>query len=126
MEFIGELCETSVASALCHTSVTSATISAQLKLGQSTNDMWINICVQLADAIKFMHSHSVLHNDLNSDNVLIKKVSSTSYIPKVIDFGKATCVLNPVIYELDEKKKEYYNLHHKHLLCELRNIRRSK
>ena len=61
MEFVGELCHT------------SATISAQLKLGQITNDIWINICVQLADAIKFMHSRSVLHNDLKSDNVLIKK-----------------------------------------------------
>ena len=117
MEFVGEL---------CHTSVTSATISAQLKLGQITNDIWINICVQLADAIKFMHSRSVLHNDLKSDNVLMKKVSSTSHIPKVIDFGKATCTLNPVIYELDEKQKDYYNVHHKHLAYELRNIKGSK
>ena len=86
---------------------------------------WHSLCYQMANAVKFMHSCLILHNDIKGDNVLLKENDSIC-IPKITDFGKATHAHNPASYDLSEKDKEKYNLRHRHLAFELRNVKGSK
>ena len=81
---------------------------------------WYDICRELIDALKFMHSKSILHNDIHGDNILLRYNNS----PCMIDFGKSTLSSSPLIYDIipGSKEHKYYNTHHLHLAHELRNI----
>ena len=81
-----------------------------------------SICIDILSGVKYMHGRKILHNDLKADNVL---VSSTT---KIIDFGKATLVTEPVIYNIHPGSAEnkLYNSQHRHLAYELRNVPGSK
>ncbi len=79
--------------------------------------MWSEICHHLIDAVVYLHSHSILHNDLKSNNVLIK----SGFIPIIVDFGKATLRKNPEVYKLTTSQMERYNSRYPHLAYELRN-----
>ena len=82
----------------------STTVSKELKIGQISSQHWISIYYKLGGAVKYVHSKSALHNDLKYDNVLIKEVINSTYIPKIIDFDKYSLISNPFMYALDEKK----------------------
>ena len=70
-----------------------------------------------------MHSKGILHNDIKCDNIVI--VQSTV---KVVDFGKATMVSCPLVYNViaGSESQHTYNEKHRHLAYELRNILNSK
>ena len=69
-----------------------------------------------------MHSRKLLHNDMKSDNVIIADVF------KIIVFGKSTLISKPFLHNLvpGSKEQKKYNLVHRHLAHELRNILGSK
>lgn len=75
------------------------------------------------NAIMHMHREKILHNDIKADNFIVGKDCV-----KVIDFGKATLISNPKIYNIkpgsDVAKR--YNTLHRHLAFELRNVPGSK
>ncbi|CAG8720796.1 14477_t:CDS:2, partial [Racocetra persica] len=52
----------------------------------------LRLANQLADAIKFLHSHDIIHRDLHSDNVLIH-----GKIIKLSDFGNSKFITDPSI-----------------------------
>ncbi len=90
-------------------------------LKRENQDLLKRIFIQLLDAFSFMHSKKILHNDIKADNVIITETV------KIIDFGKATMVTDPIIYRIqDTKEQEIYNKRHRHLAYELRNITGSK
>ncbi len=97
------------------------TFAQSLKTGIQANDVKM-IFFGVLNGISFMHSKKLLHNDVKSDNVIIANVV------KIIDFGKSTLISKPPLYNLvpgsEEQKK--YNLVHRHLAHELRNIPGSK
>ena len=97
------------------------TLAMKLKSGISRNELR-HTCCEILKAIAFMHSKKILHNDIKSDNVIV------SNTVKVIDFGKATLMSNPVVYNIAEGSQESvtYNTRHRHLAHELRNISGSK
>lgn len=103
------------------TSKTAPTLAMTLKSGISRNELRER-CYEILKAIAFMHSKGILHNDIKSDNVIV------SNTVKVIDFGKATLISNPVVYNVAEGSQESvtYNTRHRHLAHELRNIPGSK
>ena len=74
-------------------------------------------------AVKYMHDKGILHNDLHPRNILIR---DNQYI-KIEDFGKATLMENPVVYNMapGSKKHSMFNERHFHLAHELRNVPRS-
>ena len=86
---------------------------------------WFSICYKVTDAIRYMHSRSILHNDIKGDNVIISTCKQSVFIPKVCDFGKATHLQNPKVYSLTEKEMITYNTRHRHLAHELRNVKGS-
>jgi len=79
------------------------------------------ICLALCRALHHLHKSGFLHNDIHPGNVLIRSMRHV----KLIDFGKATLVDDPVIYSIKHgtEKHEKYNRLHKHLGFELRNIK---
>lgn len=83
---------------------------------------WFWICCQVIEAIQYMHSIMILHNDIKSNNIVI----SPSQNIKIIDFGKSTLLTNPVIYNLSCKAKASYNKKHRYLAYELRNVANCK
>ncbi|CUA75373.1 Receptor tyrosine-protein kinase erbB-4 [Rhizoctonia solani] len=44
-----------------------------------------DLCVQIADGVKYLHEQSIVHGDLKLENILIAK----DYAPKLTDFGNA-------------------------------------
>ena len=52
------------------------------------NEKWINVTKMIGDAIQFIHSKKVIHNDLKPNNIVLEKRDSVFH-PIVIDFGKS-------------------------------------
>ena len=92
----------------------SDTISNNMNL-----DYWKSICLDLVRAMHELHNRGVLHNDLHSRNILLRNSKHV----KVIDFGKATLIDDPVCYSIKPgtPKHKRYNTIHLHLAHELRN-----
>lgn len=80
---------------------------------------WYSVCRQLVDGLSFLHGKGVLHNDLHGKNILIRHTKC----PCIIDFGKATLISSPLVYDIepDSKEQKLFNSVHKHLAYELRN-----
>ena len=81
------------------------------------------IMKEILEAFIFMHKKKILHNDIKADNVLIGQNRSV-----IIDFGKATMLDCPVIYNvaLNADQCNIYNKKHRHLAHELRNVPNTK
>ena len=113
MEYFGTFCENDVQtspnfSKLCRTSMFKLTIPR-----------FVFICKSILTAVMYMHSKKVLHNDIKADNVV---VCGNRVV--VIDFGKVSCIKQPVVYNIHPGSDEQmtYNKYHRHLAYELRNI----
>lgn len=81
------------------------------------------VCRSVWEAVTYIHQKGILHNDIKRDNIV---VTDTRVV--LIDFGKATMINCPVIYNIFPNSKEHfmYNQNHRHLAHELRNIPNSK
>ena len=81
---------------------------------------WKEVCLDLIHALHELHTRGILHNDLHSRNIMLRNVKHV----KIIDFGKATRIDDPVCYSIKPgtPKHAKYNSIHKHLAFELRNI----
>ncbi|XP_064631656.1 uncharacterized protein LOC135489949 [Lineus longissimus] len=82
------------------------------------------MCLNIAEGIEFMHKKGILHNDLKENNVLLGVChQEVGYFPKICDFGKATSVQNPKVYNIKQgtKKHGIYDKY-RHLAHELRNF----
>ena len=77
------------------------------------------ICKEILNAVKYIHGRSILHNDIKADNIIV--VHNERVV--LIDFGKATNVKCPIMYNVGPLSPEYetYETHHRHLAYELRN-----
>jgi serine/threonine protein kinase len=66
------------------------TLHSTLKSGSLVSNSVVKVVLQIADAIKAIHSAGWLHNDLKTNNILLD-TSAAHYIrPVIIDFGLAT------------------------------------
>lgn len=82
-------------------------------------NFWKDVCLDLVRAIHHLHVKQLLHNDLHTQNVLLRECR---YV-KIIDFGKVSLIENPVVYSIKPGTPTHtkYNNVHKHLAYELRN-----
>ena len=82
-----------------------------------------HVCRSVLEAVIYIHKKGILHNDIKSDNVVVAQARVV-----LIDFGKATLIKCPVIYNISPNSKEQnkYNQDHRHLAYELRNVPQSK
>jgi serine/threonine protein kinase len=80
---------------------------------------WAQVYTEIADAISYVHSKGFLHNDIQSDNVIITNNSSSSYHPVLIDFGKCRKLENAKLYKLTKEEQKTYRFKHWHIAPEL-------
>ena len=67
---------------------------------------WARVFKGIAEALVFLHSKHILHNDIKGDNVIIS--GEFCFHPVIIDFGKARKVCNAKLYSLTKSKQELY------------------
>ena len=96
-----------------------STLSTAIKVHTITCADFCNVLKDLVSAYIHMHSKKILHNDIKANNVIL--CSNGRVV--VIDFGKATLLTHPLVYNIipgsDDAK--IYNTQHRHLAHELRN-----
>lgn len=99
--------------------VDGQTLREIVKHGLGLNN-WHNICLELIRGLHALHTRGFLHNDLHIGNVMIR---SGLYV-KIIDFGKCTSIEDPVVYSIKRGSDRHkrYNVLHRHLAHELRNV----
>ena len=73
------------------------TVSSMQKKKKLTSANWSVFCFSLASAVKYIHLKNLLHNDLMSNNVLLK-LRNNVWIPKLAVMGKVTLKSNPETY----------------------------
>jgi serine/threonine protein kinase len=81
---------------------------------------WKVIILGMVSALKYLHDHDILHNDIKADNILLDD-SSSSYQCVVIDFGKSCFVADGRSYSLSEKERRRYSLEHPQVAPDLRD-----
>lgn len=79
---------------------------------------WTSILFKCVDALSFLHSKHILHNDIKGDNVIISKIND-HFSPIIIDFGKAVDMAKAKVYQLPAKDQEKYRKEHKQIAPEL-------
>lgn len=50
----------------------------------------LRLCSDIAEAIRAMHSISIIHGDIKPENILIFEDGANNIVPKLIDFGYST------------------------------------
>ena len=81
---------------------------------------WKIIILGMVSALKYLHDHNILHNDIKSDNVVIDDRSSSIQCV-VIDFGKSCFAADGRYYTLTEKEKRQYSIEHPQVAPDLRD-----
>ena len=71
------------------------TVLSMQKKKKLTSADWNVFCSSLASAVKYVHLKNLFHNDLMSNNVLLKL--RNVWIPKLAVMGKAALESNPEI-----------------------------
>ena len=99
------------------------TLPSEKKESSLSNELCNRIFYQLVAAVKFMHKSSLLHNDIKTNNVLLK---GELLQPALIDMGKFTLRRDPIVYKITESQKNRYNQRYSYLAYELRNVYGSK
>ena len=62
------------------------------QLARMPDETLMEICKSLLGALDFVHSHGVAHLDLNPNNVLVKPLTTGSFVLSLSDFGLAVFV----------------------------------
>ncbi|XP_038051547.1 probable serine/threonine-protein kinase DDB_G0281745 isoform X2 [Patiria miniata] len=110
MEFIGD-----------HHTLKSLTLnfalegSHRLKLAPQA---WSTVALDVLDGLRCMHDSGLLHNDLKTDNILLRNVRGT-WRACIIDVGLCTLAIHPRVYHMTEAQKAQCRQYHAHLAPEL-------
>lgn len=91
------------------------------KIGISASKTWVSFCVQLFEALHHLHSeHSILHNDIKSDNIIITEEASVpAYSILLIDFGKASTKANGCRFHLSKSEQRKHLVKYRHIAPEV-------
>lgn len=58
-----------------------------------SKEVQLNLCHDIAAALKFLHNHNVIHRDLCGDNILLKFSGDLMPVAKVTDFGMSRLIM---------------------------------
>lgn len=83
---------------------------------------WMDILQQMCAGLEHLHCyHSVIHNDLKCDNVVLASTSQACVKAVIIDFGKACSLTEGKKYTLNYKQREHYKINHPHVAPDVRD-----
>ena len=79
-----------------------------------SNHQWRQILLGCCSALVYLQQKNVLHNDINSDNILIERISPlfAEVRAVLIDFNKVCLTCDARRYNLSKQEREYYAEHH--------------
>lgn len=82
---------------------------------------WIGLCCDIADALCYLHSRKILHNDLKGNNALITDTlrSVSGYSAILIDLGKSCSIHKGRKYKLTESERSSFRFRCSHVAPEL-------
>lgn len=58
-----------------------------LKRGHMESGRAVNLCIQVAQALRYAHKRGVVHRDVKNSNVLVRQLDNGEEQAKVVDFG---------------------------------------
>ena len=58
-----------------------------LKRGHMEPGRAVNLCIQVAQALRYAHKRGVVHRDVKNSNVLVRQLDNGEEQAKVVDFG---------------------------------------
>jgi serine/threonine protein kinase len=68
---------------------------------------WYGISADCADALDYLHEHSIVHNDIKADNIVLTLCKEV-YLPKIVDFNKARYIRDCSFKSLSVEEKITY------------------
>ena len=92
------------------------TLQSQTYLLES--EQWFGIILQLLQALKLLHSNSLIHRDIKGDNILIT-YKNTKFVPVITDFGKCIRKQEACIKVLSKEEQVEYRQKYKHIAPEI-------
>ena len=109
----------------------SVTLEHELRNYHLKCHIWVHLCAQLLEAIKYLHEEAnILHNDIKPNNVLVAQSNGDQFHYQVvlIDFGKATSIEESKRYHLTGIEKIEYVRNFPHISPEVveRETKQSK
>ena len=79
---------------------------------------WCRIALDVLDGLRFMHDKGLLHNDLKTENILVRNVGG-SWRACIIDVGLCTLESHPRVCHLTPAQKARCRRYHVHIAPEL-------
>ncbi|XP_065892634.1 tyrosine-protein kinase CSK-like isoform X2 [Dysidea avara] len=83
-----------------------------------TAKSWLDIFYKIAEGLKYLHHHNIIHRDLKTDNVVFYTDSGIQ-VPVIVDFGKCQHVSRTQKYSLTKHQQEEYRSKHQHIAPDL-------
>lgn len=82
------------------------------------SEHWFGIILQLLEALKVLHSNSLIHRDIKGDNILIT-YKNTKFVPVIIDFGKCIRKQEACLKVMSKEEQVEYRQTYKHIAPEV-------
>ena len=103
------------------------TVHRAIGKGQFSQKQCVLIAQQVCEGLVHLHDINILHNDLKSNNVILRPDDHwPNFQVKIIDFGKSTLKSSPNIYNLPSEDILVYNVQHRYIAHEIRNVPNTK
>ena len=83
---------------------------------------WKIMVYDMVSALKYLHDHDILHNDIKSDNIVIDDRCAALHCV-LIDFGKSCFAVDGKLYKLSPQERRRYSLEHPQVAPDLRDSR---
>src|SRR3954471_9240209 len=64
-------------------------VHPKLKSGKLSPKIACDVMWQVADAVRFIHSRTILHGDIKTENIFLVKTTMARRLIKLLDFGLA-------------------------------------
>lgn len=94
-----------------------------LKLQQSNPSLEpsdiVRILYKTGDALQYLHSKRILHNDLKPDNIALERHTDIGFTPVIIDLGKACYVEEGKCLKLSKYEQLQHAKMYKHIAPEV-------
>ena len=90
------------------------TLLTAIKKKKLDKPLWLDIVKETCERFRHVHIREILHNDLKSNNVVLKKQNEVQWNPVIINLGKARLITDPklLLFLTASSQKLYVRTHY--------------